>query len=200
MGRGRMILLHPGMMMGRGPRGPVPPSGRGPRGPMYVVWQDYGRGRGRPGGRIVIGPRGTGMRRGRGRPPPRPWIAMRPASGCEEVCADAATANAAPSWMRSVLQSNDDDDDDFKQPVPVSSSITVAHDTADTPAGGQISAVSASQRSRTRPYKPDPQDPPEGDCSVAVGQQDNSLGSGMSGWGEKSIPPAPVKAMSRRSV
>jgi len=205
-GLGRAVPPRPGMMMGRGPRGPIPPRGRGPRGPMRVVWVGRGRGRGSPGGRMLVGPRGPllfGPRgpvfgRGRGRPQPRPRIMMRPRPGRGEAFAVAPTPNAAPSWMSSVLKS-DDDDNDFAQPIPVSSSTALPRDRADISTEAEISALPTSMHAQKKPYESDPQGPSEGGGNAAVGQQDTSLESGMSERGQTSTQSAPVEAKPQRS-
>ena len=146
---------------------------------------------------MVVGPRGAGMGRGRGRPPSRPGITMKPAPGRGEPSADAETVVAAPSWMSSVLKPTDDDDDDFAQPVPVSSSITAPQDTADAPAEASVAAKSTSMPPWAKPYKAKTQDPPDRE---AAGQKSApSLGSGMPKWGQKSTPSAPAEAKTQRS-
>ncbi len=142
---------------------------------------------------MVVGHRGPVMWRGRGRPPARPRIMMRPRSGHRGGYSDAVTPNAAPSWMSSVLKS-DDDDDDFAQPVPVSTSTTLTRDRAEA----QISVSPTSMRSGAEPYKCDPQGLSEGE-NAAIGQQGTSCGSGMSERGQTSTQPAPVEAHARRS-
>lgn len=199
-GRGGPMPPHPGAMMGRGPRGPMPPRGRGPRGPIRGGWQGGARGRGRVGGRMLVGPRGTGMGRGRGRPPPQPGMAMRPVSGRGAgpgaETADVATADAAPSWMSSVLKSNDDDDDDFAQPVPVSKSVTEPQEKPAPPA-----ETSTRLPPWAKPYKAKPAEPADGGDQAAAGRQSTpSLGSGMPKWGQKANAPAIKEAKAQRSA
>lgn len=162
--------------------------GRGPRGPM----RGGGRGRGRPGGRMTIGPRGARMGRGRGRPPPRPGMGLSQTpgrgAGLQAPPPDVATAGAPPSWMSSALKSNgDDDDDDFAQPVPVSKSAAVRQDEG-VPPTGSSEPVASSMPPWAKPYKPKTQEPPPDASRVA---RTPSLGSGMPKWGQKTTPPAP---------
>lgn len=196
-GRGGPVPPHPGTVMGRRPMGPMPPQGRGPRGPIRGEWQGGARGRGRPGGRMVVGLRG----RGRGRPPPPPGMAMRPASGRgasprAQSTDDVTTANAAPSWMSAVLKSNDDDDDDFAQTVPVSSSTTVPEDKPAPP-----TETSTRLPPWAKPYKAKATEPSDGGNQVTTGRQSTpSLGSGMPKWGQKANVPAAKEANAPRSA
>lgn len=198
-GRGGPRPAHPGAMVGRGPRGPMPPRGRGPRGPIRGGLPGRGRGRGRFGGRMVVGPRGAGMGRGRGRPPP-PGMAMRPAAGRGAgpggESASETTPAAAPSWMSSVLKSNDDDDDDFAQPVPVSSSTIAPQDKPVPPPES-----STRLPPWAKPYKAKPKEPSDGGDQATAGKQSTpSLGSGMPKWGQKPNVPLAKDASTPRSA
>lgn len=207
-GLGGAMPPHPGMTIGRGSRGPMPPRGamppRGRMGPMRGGREGRGRGRGRPGGRMVVGPRGAGMGRGRGRPPPRPGMMMRPVQGRGASpglpSPDAATTGAAPSWMSSALKANDDDDDDFAQPVPVSKLTVIAKEesTATPPAA---SAPATRMPPWAKPYKAASQERADGGGRATTEQQGTPVpASGMPKWGQKATPPAPKEEKDPRSV
>eukprot|EP00903_Cladosiphon_okamuranus_P006527 g6378.t1 len=136
------------------------------------------------------------MGRGRGRLPPPPGVTMGPASGRGgspiAQSTDAATADAAPSWMSFVLKSNDDDDDDddFAQPVPVSSSTTVPEDKPASP-----TQTSTRLPPWAKPYKAKATKPSDdGDQATAGKQSTASLGSGMPKWGQKANVPVAQEA------
>lgn len=156
---------------------------------------------------MVMGPRGEGIDRGRGRPPLRPGMMMRPVQGRGtspgSPSPDVATAAAAPSWMSSALKANDDDDDDFAQPTPVSKSTVVAPDAAATPPATPpaISVPATRMPPWAKAYKAASQEAADGGGRATTEQQGRPVpASGMPKWGQKATPPAPKEEIEPRSV